>query len=136
MGLQHLAGKRTGRPKGSRSKPRWLRDLAWAEKNLGNPDAQPPSELARRLRDLGRARPDQFLACLALRDVMRRAGKEGYHHAEPLRFPIDAFAYASPELMRQLQRYQGDLPWFCKIEHVNDRGGLVALFLVPPGGEG
>jgi hypothetical protein len=39
-----------------------VRDAWWAYRNLGNPEASPPSELARRLLVLGREEPDKFLA--------------------------------------------------------------------------
>jgi hypothetical protein len=69
MGVDHLQGKRTGRPRGSSSTPAWVRDLHWAERHLGDPDAVPPSPLAGRLLALARDQPDRFLACLALRDA-------------------------------------------------------------------
>jgi hypothetical protein len=46
MGLQHLEGKRTGRPRGSKTSPLVDRDVRWAYRNLGTPDAVPPSPLA------------------------------------------------------------------------------------------
>jgi hypothetical protein len=69
MGVEHLQGKRTGRPRGSKSTPHWVRALRWAERNLDNPAATPPSPLAAKLLGLGREQPDKFLACLALRDA-------------------------------------------------------------------
>jgi hypothetical protein len=72
MGVDHLQGKRTGRPRGSKTTPAWVRDLRWAERHLGRPDAAPPSPLAARLLALGREQPDKFLACLALRDARGR----------------------------------------------------------------
>jgi hypothetical protein len=67
MGVEHLEGKRTGRPKGSKSRP-WIRALRWACRNLDRPNAVPPSPLAEHYLALGRERPDQFLACLAALD--------------------------------------------------------------------
>lgn len=64
MGIEHLEGKRTGRPRGSKSSP-WLRDARWAYRNLDNQDAKPPSALSGRLLQLGRKHPDRFAACLA-----------------------------------------------------------------------
>jgi hypothetical protein len=63
MGVEHLDGKRTGRPRGAKSRP-WVRELLWAYRNLGNPDAEPSSALAGRLLALGREHPDRFFACL------------------------------------------------------------------------
>src|SRR5436309_9031086 len=65
MGLEHLNGKRTGRPRGVKSAPRWQRDVRWVYRNLGNAGARPPSELARRLLALALEHPDRFVACLA-----------------------------------------------------------------------
>jgi hypothetical protein len=64
MGLEHLQGRRTGRRRGSKSTPAWIRDARWAYRNLGKPDAEPPSALAGRLVALGREQPDKFFACL------------------------------------------------------------------------
>src|SRR5438067_12975474 len=69
MGLEHLNGKRTGRPKGVKSAPRWQRDVRWVYRNLGNADAKPPSELAGRLLALAQEHPDRFVACLAKLDA-------------------------------------------------------------------
>ena len=68
MGLQHLLNKRSGRPKGSKTSPPWARDLRWAYKNLGRPDAVPPTALAGLLVALGREHPDRLVACLVLLD--------------------------------------------------------------------
>jgi hypothetical protein len=75
MGVEHLVGKRSGRPKGSKSRPPWVRDLLWAYRNLGKPDAVPPSPLAAGLAALGRERPEQLVACLALADGLGRQGQ-------------------------------------------------------------
>jgi hypothetical protein len=64
MGVQHLEGKRTGRPKGSKSSPVWVRAARWALANLDYPDAVPPSPLAGRLLALGRESPDRLVLCL------------------------------------------------------------------------
>jgi hypothetical protein len=69
MSLVHLEGKRTGRRPGSRNSSRWKRDLLWAWKNLGNPDAEPPSPLAGLLLAMGRSDPANFLFCLSLLEV-------------------------------------------------------------------
>jgi hypothetical protein len=77
MGLEHLQDKRTGRPRGSKSSPRWLRDAHWAYRNLGKPDSEPPTALAGLLVALGREHPDRFAACLATLDSqMPKAGKQ------------------------------------------------------------
>ena len=74
MGVEHLVGKRTGRPKGSKTTAPWRRDLLWAYRNLGQPDAVAPSVLAAGLAALGREHPER-LAALLLR--MERAGGRG-----------------------------------------------------------
>jgi hypothetical protein len=67
MGVEHLQGKRTGRPRGSKSRP-WLRAIRWACRHVDRPDAVPPSPLAGYYLALGREHPDRFLACLAALD--------------------------------------------------------------------
>jgi hypothetical protein len=64
MGVAHLVGKRTGRPKGVRSRPPWERDIRWAYRNLAKADAVPPSVMAGRLLALGRDHPDRLAALL------------------------------------------------------------------------
>jgi hypothetical protein len=69
MSVDHLHDKRTGRPPGSKSTPRWVRDVRWAYRHLGKPDAVPPSALAGFLVALAREHPDRFITCLALADA-------------------------------------------------------------------
>jgi hypothetical protein len=64
MGIKDLEGKRTGRPRGAKTTSRVRRDILWAYRNLGNPDAKPPSPGAKLWADLARQQPGQFLACL------------------------------------------------------------------------
>jgi hypothetical protein len=64
MSLEHLEGKRKGRPKGAKSSPPWVRDLLWAYHHLDKPDAEPRSEMARLLLALGREHPDRLINCL------------------------------------------------------------------------
>ena len=77
MGLEHLQGKRTGRPRGSKSTPRWIRDARWAIENLDSLDAVPPTALARRLHALGHKHPDRLVVCLARLDAVRRQADQG-----------------------------------------------------------
>lgn len=69
MGVDHLQDKRTGRPPGSKSTLAWLRDVRWAYRNVGKPDAEPPSAFAGLLVALMREHPDRFLTCLALAEA-------------------------------------------------------------------
>ena len=69
MSLEHLQGKRTGRPRGAKSASPWRRDAIWAYRNLGRPDAQPPTALAGLLAALGREHPDRLAACLFLMEA-------------------------------------------------------------------
>jgi hypothetical protein len=68
MGLQHLEGRRTGRRKGGKNSPAWVRDVRWAYKNLGKPDAVAPSEGARYWLTVARERPSEFAAALVQLD--------------------------------------------------------------------
>src|SRR5438552_16411764 len=70
MGVEHLQGKRTGRPRGSKSTPAWARDVRWVQKHLGQPAATPPTPLAGLLLNLGREHPEKFVACLTLADPL------------------------------------------------------------------
>jgi hypothetical protein len=83
MGVEHLQGKRTGRRPGSKSAAPWVRDVRWAYRNLGKPDAEPPSALAGLLVALGRQHPDRLLACLATLDDTGQRGDQAGGHGEP-----------------------------------------------------
>src|SRR4051812_10794613 len=72
MGLQDLVGKRSGRPRGSKTTPAWIRAARWAFDNLDNPDSVAPSRLAERLLALGRKHPDRLIVCLARLDALRQ----------------------------------------------------------------
>src|SRR5262245_30702713 len=65
MALKDLEGRRTGRPRGAKTTPRWVRDARWVNDNLDNVNAKAPTPLAARLLALGRKRPDKFASCLA-----------------------------------------------------------------------
>src|SRR5262249_52231764 len=83
MGLKHLQDNRTGRPRGSKNSPAWVRDVRWAYKHLGRPDAVPPTALAGLLVALGREHPDQFVSCLATADgAAERKGEQSAGQAE------------------------------------------------------
>lgn len=68
----YRAGIRKGRPKGSKTRPLWERDLRWAQRNLGNPDAIPPTDGARYWASLAKERPGDFVAALRAQDVRPR----------------------------------------------------------------
>ena len=57
MGVQQLEGRRTGRPKGSRTQA-GKRAVLWTVRHLAEPDARPPSPLAERLLAQAQDRPD------------------------------------------------------------------------------
>jgi hypothetical protein len=65
MALKDLDGRRTGRPKGSRTTSRVRRDILWAYRHLDKPGARPPSAGARLWAALAREHPARFLACVA-----------------------------------------------------------------------
>lgn len=71
MGLAHLKGKRSGRPRGSKNRPPWVRAALWASRNLDNLEAVPPSPLAGRLLALGREHPDRLVVVLLKADAAR-----------------------------------------------------------------
>jgi hypothetical protein len=65
MALEHLNGRRTGRPRGAKTRSRALRDIRWAYNHLGKPDAKPPSPGAKLWADLALSGPARFLTCVA-----------------------------------------------------------------------
>jgi hypothetical protein len=82
MGMEHLEGKRTGRPRGSKSRPAWVRDVRWAHKHLGQSGATPPTPLAGLLLNLGCEHPDRLVACLALADPLLPQAAQPERHAD------------------------------------------------------
>ena len=108
MGLEHLEGKRTGRPRGSKSTPPWVKAVRWASKNLDNPHAVPPSALAGRLLALGREHPDRLVACLANLYAMEHQDEVPARASPPLPTPPDnsngaAQALPAPQGPRKLR---------------------------------
>jgi hypothetical protein len=77
--VAHLEGKRTGRPKGSKTTPPWVRDALWAYRNLDKPDLKPPSLLAGLLLAMGREHPDRLVLLLDALDrgMEERGCKDG-----------------------------------------------------------
>jgi hypothetical protein len=69
MAIEHLVGKRSGRPPGARSRSRVKRDLNWAYRHLDKPESVPPSAGAKRWSELARSHPEVFLACVAMFDT-------------------------------------------------------------------
>jgi hypothetical protein len=72
MGVDHLQGKRTGRPRGAKTTPPYIRAARWAYENLDVADAVPPSPLAARLIAFWRKRPDRLVVYMATLDEMKR----------------------------------------------------------------
>ncbi len=74
MGLEHVR-HRTGRPRGSKSTPRWVKDLRWAYANVGNPDPRPPTAFAGRLLALAKEQPDKLFSCLVALELRAPKGE-------------------------------------------------------------
>jgi hypothetical protein len=64
VGIRHLEGKRSGRPRGSKSWP-LTRVMNWVRKHVGKRDAKAPTPMAAELLDLARYDMVKFLACIA-----------------------------------------------------------------------
>jgi hypothetical protein len=68
MALEHLKDRRTGRRRGSKSRPPALLGLLWAARHLGR-EVEPPTPEAGFWMDMARLEPARFVAALkALRD--------------------------------------------------------------------
>src|SRR5437879_3382853 len=80
MSVDHLKGRRSGRPKGSKSTPSWVRATAWAMRNVAKPDAVPPSEQAAYYVKLAREDPVRFGEWLIARDTWLTA-RDARRHA-------------------------------------------------------
>jgi hypothetical protein len=82
MPLDHLQGKRTGRPRGSKSSSPLKRDLLWACRNLGN-DVEPPTLGAKYWSEMARNEPDKFVKAVAELDAANRRSGEKTPPSEP-----------------------------------------------------
>ncbi len=110
MGLEHLQGKRTGRPRGARTKSRLRQDIAGAYRNQGKPDAQPPSAGAGLWQKLAREQPAIFLECVVRVDTAPEQESENAVEADSSRPAVDwssqptrqSFGMKLPERVRLL----------------------------------
>jgi hypothetical protein len=82
MGVAHLEGKRTGRRKGSKTAPEWLRGLRWAIKNFGKV-AVPPTPAAAKWQAIAYEQPDRFMKCWAQYEDMQRDEKKDANGSIP-----------------------------------------------------
>ncbi len=89
MGLEHLEGKRTGRPRGARTKSRLRRDIQWVYRNLNKPDAQPPSAGAKLWQKLAREQPAMFLECVVRVDTGPAQEAESKVEGESSRLAVE-----------------------------------------------
>jgi hypothetical protein len=99
MAIEQLNGRRTGRPRGSRSPARWRRDLLWAYRNLRSEDAVPPTELAKRLLAMGREHPDRLFNCLVNMEAKTPRQRKRTAQGAPLNGASDkasGLAYTGP----------------------------------------
>jgi hypothetical protein len=71
MSVDHLQGRRTGRPRGSKSKSPALKGLIWAARHLGK-NAEAPTDAARYWQNLAKDQPNKFVAALAELDAATR----------------------------------------------------------------
>jgi hypothetical protein len=125
MSISHVNGHRTGRPKGSKSTPAWVRALNWAERNLGNPGAVPPTVLAAKMLQLAQDRPELFVRCLALRDAPQREAqvlRETYRAANgsPM---ARGLSIRDGSRIEPWDRLPGGLLWL-EVDHSHLRGCL------------
>ncbi|HEV3144953.1 MAG TPA: hypothetical protein VGZ47_13770, partial [Gemmataceae bacterium] len=77
MGLMDLVGKRTGRPRGSKTKSRVKRDMQWAYCNMGKPNAEPPTAGAKMWLDLARSDQGRFLDYVVRLETVVETKHEG-----------------------------------------------------------
>jgi hypothetical protein len=82
MPLEHLQGKRTGRPRGSKSSSPLKRDLRWACRNLGK-DVEPPTAGAKFWADMARNEPEKFVKAVAELDAANRRLADKNPRSEP-----------------------------------------------------
>jgi hypothetical protein len=89
MALKDLNGRRTGRPRGSKSKSRVKRDMQWAYCNMDKANAEPPTAGAKMWLDLARSDQDRFLDYVVRLETIVETKHEG--KVEPL------LAYWNPD---------------------------------------
>lgn len=83
MPFDHLQGKRSGRPRGSKSSSPVKRDLAWASRNLGKDDVVPPTPGALFWLNLARHDPARFVDAVVAMDAATKRSGEQNRRSEP-----------------------------------------------------
>lgn len=94
MSVAHLNGKRTGRTKGSKSRPYWRRAVEWVQRHLGDLDAVPPSPLAKLLLQQAQTRPDLFTLMLAT--IEQRQAPSPAPNKEPVHLGMNSYERPLP----------------------------------------
>jgi hypothetical protein len=127
MSVAHLEGRRTGRPRGSRSTPPWKRDALWAYRHHDDRDAVPPSEFARRLREQAWERPDLLLAALALLDGQPSREEVGGAEIRTADEPTDGVMRLSVSMAGLVAWAQGhpEPLWMSRLPEGCDVAGVV-----------
>jgi hypothetical protein len=88
-----------------------VRDVRWASRHLGKPDAEPPSDGARFLLAWGREHPDRLLALLARLDApgdkADQPGREGGGNGAPIELRYEKAVRAKALLVpaREMRRH-------------------------------
>jgi hypothetical protein len=122
MGLEHLEGRRTGRPRGAKTTPRVKRDILWAYRHLDDPDAKPPSPGAKRWAEYARRQPDKFLD-----RVLRASMWEEKPRGSTGRKADDSRWGERPSRVMMMH-----VPWAHLLEHFTGKRGGIWLRNLPP----
>jgi hypothetical protein len=130
MSVAHLQGKRTGRRRGSRSRPPWLLAVRWAQRQIERPGGRPPSKLALLLYQQGLEHPDRLLLCIARADDYERQMEEAAKRAAVAKAaaaerattkPVAGKSASGPAVMPQNVRRR-ELPWRDILGWLSSRG--------------
>jgi hypothetical protein len=109
MSIDHLAGKRTGRPRGSKSTLSLKRDLLWVARHLGKEGAQPPTDGAKFWLMVARERPDKFILAITAMEAASQLAVCG----PPIDFvgqPVKAIHLDHQQVLRALRTCRPYMP--------------------------
>jgi hypothetical protein len=140
MPLEHLQGKRTGRPRGSKSSSPLKRDLRWACRNLGK-DVEPPTAGAKFWSEMARNEPEKFVKAVAELDAANgpsRNKPDESQNRKPETYAgqrLKRTFLAERDLLRLLRSFPGvDIPIDSKVVGyalARDRDGVMLTISAP-----
>ena len=134
MNVAHLQGKRSGRPRGTKSTSPVARDLRWVARNLGK-DLEPPSPGAAFWAKMAHDEPDKFVSAVAALEAANTRTRD----EEPKSNTVDhagqqlkMIFLTERDVLKKMRSYRANMPEDGRLVGCTlTRGGM--LFMVRSG---